>query len=177
MLINIDIDLNLIHNEIKAYTSYISNNNVHTEELATIQELINNLKNAKDIRDFLYQIKTGIYKGCWSKSDLKDYCGLEVEEYDSFLNKNNFNSSFRENFGVADNIEQVLEHYPELLESKDSFIVIFSDVYRKDQPKSYGFRYEKFGEYIGTQDIQHEFIYDDKHIDKVIIYHIFKILN
>lgn len=177
MLINIDLDLNLIQKEIKDLENYISKNNLHHRELSVFKELINDLKKAKNINHFLIPIKTGIYKGCWSKSDLEDYCGLEVEEYHSFFNKNDINSSIRENFGVADNIEQILEHYPELLKSEDNFIVIFSDVYRKYQPESYGFRYEKFGEYIGTQNIQHEFIYDDKHIDKVIIYEIFKILN
>lgn len=177
MLININIDLNLIKNEIKEYENYIKHNNLSSEELNIFNEEIDFLKKVKDINDFLEPIKTGIYRGYWSGDKIKDYCGLNIEEYNSFLYKNFPNPSFRENFGVADNIEQILEYYPELLKSKDKFIVIFSDVYRKDQPEHYGFRYEKFGNYIGIQDIKHEFMYDDKHIDKVIIYWIFKILN
>lgn len=177
MLIDIDIDLNLIGNEIKEYENYIANNDLSPEELAVVNEEIDFLKNVKDITDFLDPIKTGIYHGYWSGDLIREYCGLNIEEYNSFLYKDVPNPSFRENFGVADNIEQILKHYPELLQSKDKFIVLISDVYRKDQPESYGFRYEKFGDYIGTQDIQHEFMYDDKHIDKVIIYWIFKIVN
>lgn len=128
MLINIDVDSNLIQKEIKDLENYIANNNLQPEELSAVKDSINDLKNAKDIKHFLDPIKIGIYKGYWSKSDLEEYCGLEIEEYDSFLNKDDLNSGFRENFGVADNIEQILEHYPELLKSKDNFIVIFSDV-------------------------------------------------
>lgn len=32
-----------------------------------------------------------------------------------------------------------------------------------------------WGAYIGNQNPQHEYIYDDKHIDKVYCYHIYEI--
>lgn len=79
-------------------------------------------------------------------------------------------------YGVCDNYKQVLEHYKELLSDVNkNYVIGLSTVNRKDQPEGDGWRWHKWGEYIGTQNPQHEYIYDDTHIDTVYCYHIYEI--
>ena len=79
-------------------------------------------------------------------------------------------------YGVCDNYRQVLEYHKELLNDTDkNYVIGMSTVNRKDEPEDGGWRWHKWGEYIGTQDPQHEYIYDDKHIDTVYCYHIYEI--
>lgn len=80
------------------------------------------------------------------------------------------------NYGVCDNYTQILEAYPELIsDSSKNYVIILSTVERACQPSSGGWRWHKWGPYIGTQNPQHEYIYDDTHIDKVYCYHIFQV--
>lgn len=79
-------------------------------------------------------------------------------------------------YGVCDNYKQILEHYKELLNSEDkSYVIGLSTVNRKDEPEDGGWRWGGWGKYIGTQNPQHEYIYNDTHIDTVYCYHIYEI--
>lgn len=56
-----------------------------------------------------------------------------------------------------------------------SYLIGLSTVNRKDEPEGGGWRWGKWGKYIGTQKPQHEYIYNDTHIDTVYCYHIYEI--
>jgi hypothetical protein len=87
-------------------------------------------------------------------------------------------NKYSEFYGVADNWEQVLQIKTWFTKIKKyKFILTFSKMRRENQEESGGWRYHKWGEYIGTQNPQHEYLYDDKHIDEVIIYHFIGILG
>lgn len=78
-------------------------------------------------------------------------------------------------YGVADNYDQVLKKNKKILKSKDKYILTFFTIERKNEPETGGWRWHKWGEYIGNQNPCHEYIYDDTHIDSVIIYHFHRI--
>ena len=78
--------------------------------------------------------------------------------------------------GVCDNYEQILEKHKDLLNAVDkNYVVGLSTVKREAQSSEGGWRWHKWGEYIGNQNPQHEYLYDDTHIDKVYCYHIYEI--
>lgn len=75
-------------------------------------------------------------------------------------------------YGVCDSYEQVLEHHKDFIEKVDC-IVTLTPILRENEPDWGGWRWEKWGEYIGTQNPQSEYLYHNKHIDKVYVYHIY----
>lgn len=99
----------------------------------------------------------------------------------------NFNGFIEENcneniidkwveFGVCDNYLQILEKYADLLNNPDkNYVIGLSTVKRENQSPEGGWRWHKWGEYIGTQNPQHEYLYDDTHIDVVYCFHIYEI--
>ena len=97
---------------------------------------------------------------------------LGITEFHDKIQYMNKHSDY---YGVADNWEQVLKVNKEFVKSKDKFIMTFFTINRKDEPSDGGWRWHKWGEYIGKQNPQHEYIYDDKHIDSVIVYHFHRI--
>lgn len=79
-------------------------------------------------------------------------------------------------YGVCDDYSQVCENYGALLSDPNKHYVIgLSTVERKNQPSDGGWRWHKWGEYIGNQEPRHEYLYDDTHIDKVYCFHIYEI--
>lgn len=83
-------------------------------------------------------------------------------------------------YGVADNASQVMDYYDELLSkhfdymSVKKFIILLNPIFRKSQPEYGGWRWHKWGPYIGVHDIKCEYLYDEKGIDYV---YAFKILE
>jgi hypothetical protein len=79
-------------------------------------------------------------------------------------------------YGVADNIEQVLALYKEDLNNPNRKFCIATDIiYKSDQSEWGGWRWEKWGRYIGTHHIQSEYLYHETGIDQVMLYHIYEI--
>ena len=83
-------------------------------------------------------------------------------------------------FGLCDNAEQALAEFKKFLsKSKEyeqrSYIFLLSPIYRASQPEYGGFRYHKWGPYVGVQKPEHEYLYDDKHIDLVYFYRVYQI--
>lgn len=77
-------------------------------------------------------------------------------------------------YGVADNVDQVLALHDFEGDPRKYFISIVE--IRKDQQPDYGgWRWHKWGEYIGTREPQREYLYDEPEIDSVITYHIYEV--
>lgn len=184
MLVNIEVDLKAIEESVAHSRKYIEENKDKEPFMDSFIEYVDSLSSVKSASDFVEVIDTGIYKGHLDKHTLKNYFnvnGSEIEEFYSFSPRNmdesaNFTNR-RENYGTADNIEQVLKHYPELADEDRNFILVYNDLIRTEMSPVDGFRYCKNGSYIGTQNPQNEYFYNDKHIDKIIIYHIYEILK
>ena len=79
-------------------------------------------------------------------------------------------------YGVCDNYSQILEKYHVFLsDTNKNYVIGLSVVERKNQSSYGGWRWCKWGEYIGIQNPQHEYLYDDTHIDKVYCFHIYEV--
>ena len=76
-------------------------------------------------------------------------------------------------YGVCDNASQILNHY----EPKEDEVVLMVPIIRKFESEIGGWRWHKWGSYIGVQNPSHEYIYDDKDIDVVFCFTIYKILH
>lgn len=85
------------------------------------------------------------------------------------------NPYFINEYGVADSPEQILNHYKFLENEADNYFVCMTPVYKKHQEKSGGWRWHKWGQYIGTKKRSGcEYLYDEPHIDMVIVFHVYK---
>lgn len=80
-------------------------------------------------------------------------------------------------YGVCDNYSQIIEQYKDKLNDPNKkFCIILSTVRKADQPEYGGWRWHKWGEYIGTKNPQCEYLYDeDDDIELVYCYHIYEI--
>lgn len=79
-------------------------------------------------------------------------------------------------YGVADNVEQVLEHFKAVVDNPEVEIALeFTVIRKKDQPADGGWRWHKWGEYIGTHEIQHEYLYDEEGVEEVMVYHVYPV--
>lgn len=75
------------------------------------------------------------------------------------------------NYGVCDSLEQFDALYGDTLRAHaHSFIVTFVEIRRDEQPADGGWRYHKWGEYVGTQEPMHEYLHDDTHIERVFTF-------
>jgi hypothetical protein len=79
-------------------------------------------------------------------------------------------------YGVCDYPQQLIEQFPILTTDSRRFIVIFTPIYKADQSEEGGWRWHKWGPYIGTQNPQHEYIADEPDIDMVYVYQIMELL-
>lgn len=80
----------------------------------------------------------------------------------------------RNPYGVCDNVEQLLKHFPELEAPGREFVVTLSEVRKDSQPSSGGWRWHKWGPYIGSHDAQCEYLYHEVGIKSVLVYHIYE---
>lgn len=83
---------------------------------------------------------------------------------------------FPPDFGVCDNHEQILARWEEQLEAPDRYYTVMLTPIRKaDQSASGGWRWHKWGEYVGAHEITTEYLYDEPLIDQVFVFHIYEV--
>lgn len=75
-------------------------------------------------------------------------------------------------YGVCDDFRQVLDQCSMLATSEREFVVFVTEVRREDQSEDGGWRWHKWGSYIGTREPTCEYLYDEPEIDAVYVYHI-----
>jgi len=144
------------------------------------------LVNVKQQRDYIHdQILSMIGQG---GSNVAVQKGIYMSPSFSFGNqikeKKNGYPEFDDNYeyspyGVCDNVEQVLERYKQWLDLPDrKFCISFTKVSKSEQSESGGWRWHKWGEYIGVKNPQMEYLYDESDdIQEVYCYHIYEILE
>ena len=128
--------------------------------------------------DFRKDIKTGIY-----------VCGLNAHyDIDALttskeVRKYNLaeNPIYWCNYGVADNASQVLAYYDRLMEeyteymNARDFVILMSPIFRDSQPQDGGWRWHKWGPYIGKFESKYEYLYDEQGIDFVYVFSIIEV--
>ena len=134
------------------------------------------------------KIKTGIFESldlnietfhrdliidCWhsftfrSWEEMIEWNRSEQVEYDP-------HALYKQNYGVCDNYQQILEYLPVETDPR-KFIIVLTPIYKKHEPCRYGWRWEKWGEYIGTQKSVADYLYDEPYIDMVYVYHVYEV--
>ena len=78
-------------------------------------------------------------------------------------------------YGVCDSPDQLIQTYPKIATTDRKFVVSFTEIRKKDQSDSGGWRWHKWGPYIGKHNPQHEYLYDEEGIESVWCYHIYEI--
>lgn len=180
MLVDININRNLIDEEINFMSNKLDTEPTFQRE---IKNIIKKLNLINDITDLVDKIDIGIYEGYIDYYHIRDYCGLRVDQFNCFNYMSKYPDKYhiwkhtKKQWGTCDNIEQILKKYPELKDKKRKFFIIYHKVFREHQSPTGGFRYEKNGKYIGAKNPTHEYLYDDKHIDFVLLYHIYELIK
>ena len=81
-------------------------------------------------------------------------------------------------YGVCDSPEQFMTVFGKLLEASPRKICVsFTQIRKSEQPARDGWRWHKWGEYIGTKKPKHEYLADEKDIDDVYVYQAFLIIE
>lgn len=75
-------------------------------------------------------------------------------------------------YGVCDNYQQILDQCATLTDPTREFVVFLTPVCRDEQSDWGGWRWHKWGEYIGTETPTTEYLYDEPDIDQVYTYSI-----
>lgn len=132
---------------------------VPTDPMLKMLTEFHNLPPSVEIIPGIYQINS--FGGTYILSDFERYPTLDIGPY-----------------GVCDSYEQILEQCPELVDSTDrEFVITLTPVVKADQPAEGGWRWHKWGDYIGNLDPQYEYIYDEPFIEKVYCYHIYELVK
>lgn len=133
--------------------------------------------------DSKLNIETGIY-----------ICNLGFNfSYDEFLESKDGNIPYEQSYntfkptyhksqyGVADSLEQIKEYFKEEIEDLNrNFIITIAGVYqdKDNKGKGSGWRWHKWGEYIGKLNPQYEYLDDEDFGDDfecVICFHLYEI--
>lgn len=77
-------------------------------------------------------------------------------------------------YGVCDDWLQIEALCPTLRDPSRIFIILLTPIRHADQPARGGWRWHKWGPYIGAHDYQHEYLYDEEGIEVVYCYHIYE---
>jgi len=83
-------------------------------------------------------------------------------------------------YGVCDSPDQFFEHeVGKFIEQSElKYVVSFSRISKRSQPSEGGWRWHKWGPYIGKKEPQYEYIYDEgPEIEEVYVFHIYQCLN
>jgi hypothetical protein len=78
-------------------------------------------------------------------------------------------------YGVCDNHKQILEQCPELINNKNNYVISITPIEKKNQSSDGGWRWHKWGPYIGNGEITAEYLYDEPKIEKIYVYHIYEV--
>ena len=132
-----------------------------------------------------YTIIEADYRSSWDFDGIY-VCALNsnhtIEALTDYREVRNFNSPiYWCNYGVCDNASQALDYYDSLYKQHEDymknkkFIILLSPMFKEDQPKNGGWRWHKWGQYIGKYESKCEYLYDEEGIDYVYCFTILEI--
>lgn len=77
-------------------------------------------------------------------------------------------------YGVCDAPEQVAERVKEVNNPGREFVITVTKIDRSTQPSQGGWRWHKWGPYIGDHAPTTEYLYDEPDIEFIYVYHIYE---
>lgn len=156
--------------------------------LTPIQEEINRRKQIAKEHDFeyfpqsdsKYIQETGIYQSSFPfnfpEEEFEELQNLSWEDkYEIFGN------SEKITYGVADTIEQIKEYYrEEIVDRENNYVLALTPVWqeRENKGKGGGWRWHKWGEYIGKLNPKCEYLDDEEFgedFEYIIIFRIYQV--
>lgn len=128
--------------------------------------------NSKDLSAWgIYIVEQGVYEGSFNFNLLIDLSPIYKRDRDS-----EYSDHSRSYYGVADNLDQIKSLYADLIHSEESNVVIsLAKIEKVEEPEEGGWRWHKWGEYIGTQSPQCEYLYDEPEIESIYVFHVHKV--
>lgn len=80
-------------------------------------------------------------------------------------------------FGVCDTWEQITARWPELAADEEhAYLISVTPIRKADQSPEGGWRWHKWGPYIGDHEPRCEYLYQEPAIDQVYVFHIIEVL-
>ena len=128
-------------------------------------------------------VQTGVYDGHFNLSNALS--GIvddqlqpvwKLEDY-PLSNTGNYE---RADYGVADDVEQVLEYFkPEVDDPDKTYVIGLTKIQRdlENKGKGGGWRWHKWGSYIGTQEPTMEYLDDEPEIESIVVFHLYQIIE
>ena len=62
-----------------------------------------------------------------------------------------------------------------MINSENPIVISVTEMRKDEQPEDGGWRWHKWGEYIGKQEPKCEYLYDEPNIDSVYVFHIYAV--
>lgn len=127
------------------------------------------------------KIETGVY---WTDLNphmvLKALWGDRLVEFGSLEWKpgDKWSDRYTYEYGVADSPEQLLsvkKIRKAFVDSPDQFVLCCTPMRKSEQEERGGWRWHKWGPYVGKQKPQCEYLYDEPKIKEVIVYHFYQL--
>jgi len=101
---------------------------------------------------------------------------LSMYPFSAWESDKEYDPSAPDDYGVCDNYHQIIARWWEQLNVPDRRFVICLTQIRKDQQSPEGgWRWHKWGPYIGTGKPQCEYLYDEPDIQEVFCFHILEL--
>jgi len=116
------------------------------------------------------------------KLDAFDYNELKAKEKNLTTGQLYSKTNWVVQYGVADNVDQIKEFYKKQIKNKkESFVIVITPVYqdKENKGKGGGWRWHKWGEYIGVLDPQREYLDDEDFGDDfkyILCFHLYYVL-
>ncbi|MFA7128492.1 MAG: hypothetical protein WC136_04925 [Sphaerochaeta sp.] len=125
--------------------------NINNPILDIICQVNNRENKLVEVTDKIYEI------GHFNAEDILDNNQYEYSDID---------------YGVCDNVEQLENKYNI---SGNPYIAFMTPIVKSNAPSEGGWRWCKWGQYIGTHEITSEYLYDEPQIEKVYVFSIYKV--
>lgn len=79
-------------------------------------------------------------------------------------------------YGVCDSPEQLMELLPKIVtEGPDKYVISMVNLKKADEPQDGGWRWHKWGPYIGKQEPECEYLAHEPKIEEIWTYHVYKV--
>ena len=121
---------------------------------------VNGSEPSRRIRQGIYQI--GHFGGSYFMAHLEHYPNIEIGDFGPCC------------YGVCDSPEQLLATCPELESSPRRFVVSMNRLLKARMHPEGGWRWHKWGPYIGEQKPECEYLFDEPTIEEVWTFHIYE---
>lgn len=116
------------------------------------------------------KIETGVYScGHWSFDQYLAQAHDKWPELPDGLNA----------FGVADDLANIKEVYKVVWELPErQFVLAINKILKAEQPADGGWRWHKWGPYVGKMEPKHEYLFDESdYINDVYTFHFYELLD